>query len=240
MSTGKRGSSISTARSRWPRDRRFFLCMAAASVVATFVGFAPTYYLKTVYGAPVLPALVHIHGILFTSWILLLTAQTSLVALRRTDLHRRIGIGGAILAGLMTVVAFPTSVGAVQRGTLPIELLVVAMGTVVVFPVLVGTALFYRRQAETHKRLMLIATAELLGAGFFRWPVIRDQDQPLGAFVATDLAIVAPLLIYDIVVHRRVYPATIMGGLFLIASQALRMAIGGTETWLGFARWLTS
>lgn len=239
MSTRKRGSSISTARSRWPRDRRFFLCMAAASVVATFVGFAPTYYLKTVYGAPVLPALVHIHGILFTSWILLLTAQTSLVALRRTDLHRRIGIGGAILAGLMTVVAFPTSVGAVQRGTFDIGFLVVAMGTVVVFPVLVGTALFYRRQAETHKRLMLIATAEVVGAGFIRWPVIRDWGA-LGAFVATDLAIVAPLLIYDIVVHRRVYPATIMGGLFLIASQALRMAIGGTETWLGFARWLTS
>jgi hypothetical protein len=192
-----------------------------------------------VYGAPVLPALVHIHGILFTLWILLLTVQTSLVALRRTDLHRRVGIGGAILAGLMTVLAFYTSVGAVQRGTFDIGFLVVAMGTVVVFPVLVGTALFYRRQSETHKRLMLIATAELVGAGFIRWPVIRDWGA-LGAFVATDLAIVAPLFIYDIVVHHRVYPATTMGGLFLIASQALRMAIGGTETWLGFARWLTS
>jgi hypothetical protein len=35
----------------------------------------------------------------------------------------------------------------------------------IVFPVLVGAALHWRRQPATHKRLRMIATAELLTAG---------------------------------------------------------------------------
>src|ERR1041384_6930226 len=79
---------------RWRRERRFFAGMAIASAVAVLVGFYPTYYLKRFYGTPVLPPLVHVHGILFTVWIVLLITQTSLISGRRTDLHRRLGIGG--------------------------------------------------------------------------------------------------------------------------------------------------
>jgi hypothetical protein len=93
-----------TAQKKWQRDRRFFAGMAIASAVAVFVGFLATYYLKAWWGTPVLPPLVHLHGILFTGWILLLIAQTSLVAARRTDLHRRIGVGGGVLAGLIRTV----------------------------------------------------------------------------------------------------------------------------------------
>src|SRR5436853_5928629 len=79
---------------KWRRDRLFFIGMAVATAVATFIGFYPTYYLKAWWSTPVLPPLVHLHGILFTEWIVLLIAQTSLVAVGRTDLHRRLGIGG--------------------------------------------------------------------------------------------------------------------------------------------------
>src|SRR2546425_11924390 len=81
---------------KWQRDRRFFMDMAIASVVAVFVGFYPTYYLKAWWGTPVLPPLVHLHGLLITGWIALLIAQTSFVAAGRTDLHRRLGIGGGL------------------------------------------------------------------------------------------------------------------------------------------------
>ncbi len=70
----------------WRRDRLFFTGMAVAAAVVTFVGFAPSYYLKTTYGGPALAPLLHLHGALFTSWIVLLVAQTSLV-----------GIGGSAL-----------------------------------------------------------------------------------------------------------------------------------------------
>jgi hypothetical protein len=38
----------------------------------------------------------------------------------------------------------------------------------------------------------------------------------------------------------RFHPATIWGGLFLVASQILRVVISGTESWQSFARWFIS
>lgn len=209
-----------------------------AAAVATFVGFAPTYYLKAVYGMPPLPPLVHLHGIVFTLWIVLLIIQTSMVALKRTDLHRRLGIVGAVLAVVMTVVGPATAIAAVQRGRMDARFLIVPMSTVVVFPVLVGAALLMRRRAEAHKRLMVIATTELLTAAMGRWPGVRDWGA-FGSYAVTDLFLIA-LLIYDLVTRRRLHPATIWGGLFLVASQFSRETVRNTATWLAMAGWLTS
>ncbi|HYC33589.1 MAG TPA: hypothetical protein VEB59_14970, partial [Gemmatimonadales bacterium] len=74
------------------RDHRFFTAMAVTAALIVFVGFAPSYYLRSYFGAGREPsALVHLHGVLSTAWILLFVVQTSLVGAGRTDLHRRLG-----------------------------------------------------------------------------------------------------------------------------------------------------
>lgn len=241
--TTVRGLSGSTAASRWRRDRRFFTGMAVAAAVTIFAGFAPTYYLKGVYGTKALSTLLHVHGALFTSWMVLLLVQTSLVAARRTDLHKRLGIAGAVLAVLMAVAGLAAAEDAMRRGSSipglsPLAFFAVPFGSVVVFPALVGAALFLRRHTEAHKRLMLIGTAELLAPGLGRVPAIA-QWGPLGFFGLSDLFVVA-LAIYDLRTRGRIHAATLWGGLFLIASQPLRMLIAGTDAWLSFAGWLTS
>src|SRR3954452_17406186 len=97
-------------------DRRVFTGFAAAAPFSVFVGFAPTYYLKGLYGTRVLSPLVHGHGMLFTSWILLSVTQTTLVAARRTDLHRRLGIVGGVLAVTMLAVGTAVAIAAAKRG----------------------------------------------------------------------------------------------------------------------------
>ena len=77
--------------------------MLAAVVV--FAGFAPTYFLQRVFGTPELSPLLHVHGFLFSSWIAWSVVQTTLVAARRTDIHRRLGVAGAALATAMMVLA---------------------------------------------------------------------------------------------------------------------------------------
>ena len=72
-------------------DRQFYTGMALAAAVVVFVGFAPTYFLRGSDQSTPLPTYLHVHGFLFTTWIALFIAQTSLVAARRTDLHRRLG-----------------------------------------------------------------------------------------------------------------------------------------------------
>jgi len=44
------------------------------------------------------------HAVIFSSWIPLLVAQTSLVAADRVDLHRRLGFAGFGLACLLVLV----------------------------------------------------------------------------------------------------------------------------------------
>ena len=54
---------------------------------------------------------------------------------------------------------------------------------------------------------------------------------------ATDLFIVA--WAYDLVAWKHIHPATLWGGLLIVASQPLRLMISGTPAWLAFAGWLT-
>jgi hypothetical protein len=80
-------------------DNLFFSGMAVIVLASVFVGFAHTYYLAGVFKAPLPNLLVHIHGAVFSCWILLLIVQTSLVAAGRVDAHRRLGTIGLRLGG---------------------------------------------------------------------------------------------------------------------------------------------
>jgi len=60
-------------------------------------GDRPTHRLKSLFGTPPLPWLVHLHGFLMTSWFALFFVQVRLVAAHRVDLHRRLGVVGAAL-----------------------------------------------------------------------------------------------------------------------------------------------
>jgi hypothetical protein len=224
-------------------DRRFFTAMAIVAAITVFAGFAPTYFLKGAFGAPALPLLVHVHGLLFTSWILLFVTQTSLVAVRRTDIHRRLGILGAVLASAMVVVGLMTAIAAARRGASPaggppaLQFLVIPFGDILVFASLIGTGLYFRRQPQIHKRLLLLATISLLTAAIARLPHVLPAG-PLAFFGLTDLFVVA-CLAYDLVVRGRIHPAFIWGGLLLVLSQPLRLLLAGTDAWLAFATWLT-
>src|SRR5579872_3350000 len=70
-------------------DRIFFLGMALASAVMLYVGFLPSYFGRSA-ALPSLSPLYQLHGALFTAWIALLVVQASLVAGRRTDIHRKV------------------------------------------------------------------------------------------------------------------------------------------------------
>ena len=94
-----------------------------------------------------------------------------------------------------------------------------------------------RGNAPAHKRLMLIATIVLVTAAIARWPVV-GQYGPLAYFGVTDLFLV-PIAVWDFRTRGRVHPVTLWGGLLIIASQPLQLAIMGTEGWVVFARWAT-
>jgi hypothetical protein len=226
------------------RDRVFFASMAAAIALTIFAGFSPTYYLKGVFGTPALVTLLHIHGAVFTTWVLLFVVQVALVSARRTDIHRRLGLASLVLVPAMVTIGLLAAIGAARRGFTPpggpppLVFFVIPVADLVVFTCLVGAALYYRRQSETHKRLMLVAMIGLLTPAIARFPGIAAAG-PLAFLGLTDLFLVV-CLAYDYLTRGRIQPGFVWGGLFLFLSQPLRLLIGGTSAWQAFAGWLTT
>lgn len=228
-----------------PRHRRFYIAMAIIAAVIVFAGFARTFYLNGYFAKRNLPALFIVHGLIFSSWIALFIAQTSLVAAKRTDLHRRLGVAGAVLAVLMVMVGLTIAMHAARYGFqtpgVPPRLifLVVPLFDIVVFSILVAAAFCYRRRPDTHKRLMLLATISILPPAFARIPLaFISAALPLSAFALADVVLLG-CISYDVALHRRLHRAYLWGGLLFVLSFPLRMAIAGTATWLAFAHWLT-
>src|SRR6201988_5119193 len=142
----------------WRRDRQFFTGLSVTAAALAFVGFAPTYFLKGWFGTSALPMVVHVHGVLMTSWFVLLIVQTSLVAARRTDVHRRFGVAGAVLAAVIVVMTVVTMIVGlrVPRGIFAMDATValVSLGSVGQFAAFVGLALVCRLHLYAHKLLI--------------------------------------------------------------------------------------
>lgn len=233
------------AINRRRRERWFYISMSIAAVITVFAGFAPTYYLRPYFNTAPLMPLLHLHGIVFTSWLVLFLIQTTLVAAHRTDIHRRLGILGGVIAALMIVIGATTAVIRANQGATPVpgvsplSFLVIPLGDMLVFGILVGAGFYYRRRADVHKRLMLLATVSILAAAIARLPFAIMQAGPPAFFGFTDLFVLA-CVIYDLITLKRVHRTTALAGLLIIASQPLRLMLGGTQMWLAFAGWLTN
>jgi hypothetical protein len=221
-------------------DRRLYIWFAALMPLIVLAGFARTYYLKGFFGTPTLPSLlVHLHGLVMTTWVVLFITQVSLVATRRTRTHMRLGVFGAVLAGLVVVVGVATAVFAAARGGSPgpppLQFLVVPLVDMLIFAILIGSALYYRRRLDIHKRLMLLAAVNLLAPAIARIPFNFIQTGgPLAFFGLTDLVLLA-CVAFDTIKHRRLHPVFLWGAVFIIALQPLRLMLAGTDVWMRFA-----
>jgi len=222
-------------------ERRLAIWVAALVPVIVLAGFARTYYLKGFFGNPPVPSLlVHVHGLVMTAWVVLFVTQVSLVATGRTRTHQRLGVFGAILALLIVIVGVLTGIAGAARGSTPgpppLQFLVVPLGDMLVFAVLVGSALYFRRgRLDVHKRLMLLAAVNLLAPAIARIPLhFIATGGALAFFGLTDLCLLA-CVGFDTIRNRRLHPAFLWGTLFIVAFQPLRLVLAGTEVWLRVA-----
>lgn len=229
-------------------DRIFFSSLAFAMMIAVIVGFAPTYYARLMGSAPLhttshrpFTLLVHLHGALFSSWVLLFVVQTALVASHRVKVHMKLGIAGGVLAAAMIVVAVSTAVQAMKAGTAlpgvtPQAFFAIPFFDMVLFAGFVGLALWYRKNKEAHKRLMLMAYISIITAAVARWPGVLPLG-PIGFYGFTMIFLVAAI-VYDVISRRRVHPVYLWGGAAILLSVPGRLALSSTNAWQGFASWL--
>jgi hypothetical protein len=227
--------------------RYFFPVMAAVAALIAFVGFAPTLYLRSLYSAPSLSTLLVAHGTASSAWLILLLSQTLLVRAGRVALHRALGIVGALLAATMVVLGISVAVQAAAQGTLgvrfhqqPLEFLVVPLGQILIFGALVTAAIALRRRSEAHKRLMVIATLNLIAPAAVRAAAsLFHVANPQSALVVLGIG-VATCIVYDIRTRGRVHPVFGIVGPMTLLSFPLRLAFSHTAAWHAAAVWLVS
>lgn len=235
-------------RSNQGYDNVFFSVMAGMFLVFVFIGFAPTYYLAGLFRAPLPNPLVHIHGAVFSAWILLLITQTSLVAAHRVDLHRRLGILGFGLACLMVVLGVLVSTDRLARNTASpgaktLEEIrafyAIPVADILMFATFVYLGYRNRIRPTVHKRLMLFATLALLDAAFDRWHIFDPYSLQI-----VNLVCFVPLLLlligYDWWSTGRVQRVTLWSSVFLLVVQQVRHPIGHTAVWQSFAAWVAT
>src|SRR2546423_8317135 len=129
---------IGTQQNAKTRERIFYSGMAIAILMAIFVGFSRTFYIRPYFHSePLIPLLI-LHGMVFSSWIALFVTQTTLVATKRTRIHMKLGVASGAIAALMIVIgSFTAIVRAKGPSPLPdvnpLSFLTIPLGDMLVF-----------------------------------------------------------------------------------------------------------
>jgi uncharacterized membrane protein YozB (DUF420 family) len=230
------------ARSVWAPDRIFFVSMAAALGFATLVGFAPSYYFHDYFGRPAVPPILHLHGVVFSAWVLTYIAQTALISGGQPKLHRKVGAFAVALGIAVLVLGVAVAIERGRNGTPPpgrdpASFLIYPFISIGMFAWLFGLALMRRNKAQHHKRLMLLATLSLVVTPLARISKMLHSPwiPPIGGMLLANLFLIA-LVAFDLKTRRKLHPATMLGGGVFLISEPLRVAISHTEWWQAIGR----
>jgi hypothetical protein len=229
---------------RLRRDRLFYTGMGVLIALITVIGFARSYYFarwsEIPAGTPPMTTLLHLHGAIFTAWIVLMVVQPSLIASRNVALHRRLGYFGAAIAAAMVVTGNLAAIAAMKGGFIgvgdPFVFYAVPFFAINSFAVAAALAIVWRNRAETHKRLILLASVGLLNAAVARIPLdFLMNGAPYTWTFLPNLITVAGM-IYDWRTRGRVHKVWIWGGGLMVLNQVLMFPIMGSAAWYAFAQ----
>ena len=216
-------------------DRWIFVFMAAWFIAIVLAGFIPDSLMKVQLvqtgQRPPFPPVLHMHAVLMGSFLLLILAQSWLMATGRSAQHMRLGMLAMVLAPALVIVGFilaptmyhmlwegaqaaPPGKREELRGALGVweNILLLQIRIGLLFPLFLAIGLKARsRNAGMHKRMMFLATVMALPAGIDRIPWLPSTmpGSPMGPDLYTLLAI-APMFLWDVMRNRSVHPAYVI------------------------------
>jgi hypothetical protein len=237
-------------------DRWIYVFTAASFIVIVLAGFVPSSIEKAAAveaGArPPFPLVLHVHAVLMGSFLLLLLAQTWMMATGRSARHMGLGLAALLLAPAIVVAGFllartnyhgvwgaamaaPPQARAGPMAVVGVvdNILLLQLRIGILFPLLLWIGLRARRsEPGLHKRMMILATAVAIPAGIDRIPWL-PTTMPLSP-LATDLwtfAAISPMLAWDLARNRYLHKAYWLWlGLFLPCAAVVH-ALWDTEWW---------
>ena len=226
---------------RWI-EKYFYLFMSLLIAAVVVYGFSQTVDNKLIHANPRRPALLWVHAIQFSSWVVFYISQSVLVRVRRVKIHRTLGWAGAALGTSMVVVGFWVAVMMARFDTEKLHrahrdaFLIVPFLDIFTFATCLALAILWRKNPEFHRRLILIGSCVLTGAAFGRMPIMHT---PLAFYGGIDGLILLGVL-RDLVVSRRVHTVYLVSFPLLVGLQffAAEVFLRRADFWLRIAHGL--
>lgn len=250
---------IDQPRVRAPRQTRaaryFYTGASAVLIAASVIGFSRFYFEGLAFpGRPIAPpikAIVISHAVLMSLWLVVLAAQSWMIAAGNRKLHRRVGPIAAVLAGVIVIEGLVLSVRATQvtppdaviLGFTRLPFMAIPFFTVLIFAGFTATGVIYRRKPRVHRVAMLLGTLVTMSASLSRIMPLNELylgtvwDRIFGPFSWT-LALGLVFLIVRSAFTRRFEKAFAIGLLVLAACCCLSIQCAHTDAWVAFASFL--
>ena len=237
-------------------DRWIFVFMAAMLIVVTLVGFIPDSVMKVgmveAGKRPPFPLVLHFHAVAMGSWLLLLLAQTSLMATGRRAGHRQLGLASMVLGPAVVLIGFvlvptmyqqvwnsvhampggPDAEGLAQVATRGnIALIQIQVGSL--FAILVTLAVRARKRDLTlHKRLMVLAPIVAMPAAVDRmkWLPATLPASPLSAQLYV-LLLAAPMFAWDLYRLGYIHRAYVIWLGLVLSTDAVVLLLWNNPWW---------
>ena len=213
---------------------RFFLYMSGALLACVLIGFSRTLYLRAYFDVPAIPTHVYVHGAVLTAWYVWFCVQASLIAVRRLDVHRRLGFIGVGLGVSVVATGLTAALRLAPRlrakyGDIESDLDRLSgivwgnFAMLFAFTIFLGSAVLWRRRPDIHKRLMLLASISIAAPALGRIARFPTFDGiPDGAIAFGGLlALLIAVLLHDVVCEKRVHRVTLVGAPFLLVCLVL-------------------
>ena len=188
-------------------------------------------------------SIIHIHGALLMSWMVLLIVQPLLIQTGRIQLHRTIGKVSYVLVPLIIIFLFLVGRGSYLRslGKDPehdlFAFIVLDLRGLISFAIFWALAMIYRKDAASHMRYMIATGILAIGPG-----VGRGLNNSFGIHLGTaltitdliSLSIVGVLLGYDIYKKKNYKPFLVVFSVLFIG--AFLWQVRDSNAWQLFAK----
>lgn len=217
--------------------RAFYVFEAVLMSVIVLAGFWP-FYADLPRGTVARPAVMYVHGAVFTGWLALLAAQVVLVFRRQVGTHKRLGRFGAYYAIAVLLLGSAVTIMApvqhVKAGEWPLDqaagFLVLPIGDMLLFGGFFAAGMIYRRVPATHKRLMLLASNALIFPG-----AARFGEPSVGMIFGLWFLPIVLAMAFDQFTTGRIHRVYYLGVVVMLVFFA-RVALMTAEPWLRIGR----
>jgi hypothetical protein len=213
----------------------FHLGMTLVMAAFVFAGFGMTYWFPMATGTlrPA-PPVVHVHGWVYSAWMLLLVTQAAVVNARNVALHRSLGAFGIALATAVLFMGLTITLlglrGGMSRAVQSpdfFDAMYLSYMAILGFAILFTLAMRQTRRPEAHRQLILFSVLPLLPPGinrFYMVPFHLPTIPVLPLYLTLD-AMALAILFHEWRKSGRIGAFSMVGAGWLVLQQGLHVPV---------------